>query len=729
MNRYFKYMLLLVFLLAIALIVVLQFNSNRSINDLIGSNNILLEHLSVKSGLENLRSEVLSMESRLRGIVISGRQTDGLNLTADANAINNAINKIENGHLDARLQPALQRLKSLTAQKLAFTQAIIDSLNAGGKPTAEKLINSSKGNLLTDSINAEIKIIDALHQLAVVRIIEQADKNGLKAKTMGTAMALIAALASIFTFAFVALRIRQQQKLIERLNESEKNAVNARQSQEKFLANMSHEIRTPLNAIVGFTHLLSRQPLDQAPREYADAIHRAGENLTVIVNDILDLSKLDAGMMRIEKITFSIRDLIQSVGMMFNSRATEKKLSFHIRISEEVPDMLQGDPTRLTQILVNLLGNAFKFTDKGNIDISVKLLSVEDSTAQLGIEIADSGIGIDAANLEHIFDRFQQAEDATNRKYGGTGLGLTIVKELVAIQGGQIFVASEPGAGTTFTLHIPYQLAVGDKAAWSPSFQTDFDNQSGGRILVVEDNQLNQRLLTHLLNGWQISFNTCADGKEAIRLLRLQHFDLVLMDIQMPMMDGYTATKIIRRELGLQIPIIAMTAHALAGEKEKCIAAGMNDYISKPIHEQQLYTMIREYLKASINTAVVVAPRNHAADDHYKTINLQYMKQVSQGDVIFEKTVAEDFIEGVDQELQLLSTAMQQRDTKRAAQIAHNLKTTVSIMGLNEKLNPWLDAIEFPADEVDRRAAFEELSRRCEEAVIETRQFIDSLQK
>ncbi|MFT4022716.1 MAG: ATP-binding protein [Flavihumibacter sp.] len=726
MNRYFRYILLLVFLLAIALIVVLQFNSNRNINDLIGSNKVLLEHLRVKSGLENLRSEILSMDNRMRGIVINGRRADTFRLSNDSAIVGAALHKLESGHFDAQLQPSLQRLEYLSAKKLAFSQQIIDSLNLAGKPAAEKLINTRYGTKLIDSINAEIQIIDDLHQEAVVRITEQADSNGLKAKTMGSLMAVIAAIASIITFVFASLRMQQQQKLIERLNESEKAAVGARQAQEKFLANMSHEIRTPLNAILGFTNLLSRQPLDKTPREYADAIHRAGENLTVIVNDILDLSKLDAGMIRLESITFSLRDLVQSVGMMFTSKAAEKKIAFTTHIDDEVPDMLEGDPTRLTQILVNLVGNAFKFTDKGSVHIKVNATPVTGNSTRLGIEISDTGIGIRADKLEHIFDRFQQAEDTINRKYGGTGLGLTIVKELVTIQGGQIIATSEYGRGATFKMTIPYQLAAGNTVEWNTQSIATFPVPANGRLLVVEDNQLNQRLLTHLLSGWNVSFAICSDGNEAIRQLRQQPFDLVLMDIQMPGMDGYTATRFIRNELGLTIPIIAMTAHALAGEKEKCVAAGMNDYISKPIHEQQLYNLIQEYLpKQEPDAKPVAAPL--PGHETYKNINLLYMRQVSQGDKVFEKTVAEEFMEGVNEEMLALAEAMQQNDPAKAARIAHNMKTTVSIMGLNEKLNPWLDAIEHPADAVDRQAAFEELRSRCNEAVAETRQFIDTL--
>ena len=727
MNRYFKYSLLLVFFLAIALIVVLQFNSNRSINDLIGSNNSLLEHLTVKSGLENLRSEILSMESRLRGVVISG-QPNQADLSGDSAAVHAAIRKLENGHLDSRLQPSLRQLKLLTAQKLAFSQMIIDSLRTGGKAAAERVINTGAGTGLIDSIDAEIRIIDGLHQQAVVRATEQADQNGLKAKTMGTLMAAIAAIASIFTFAFVALRMQQQQKLIERLNESEKNAVNARQAQEKFLANMSHEIRTPLNAILGFTNLLSRQPLDQTPREYADAIHRAGENLTVIVNDILDLSKLDAGMIRLEKITFSLRDLLQSVGMLFNGKATEKQISFTSEVGDEVPDMLQGDPTRLTQILVNLLGNAFKFTDHGSVGVRVHASSLNDQSTQLTIEVSDTGIGIGAGELAHVFDRFRQAEDATNRKYGGTGLGLTIVKELVAIQQGHILVTSEPGAGTRFQLTIPYQLAAGNRTAWNAQTQLPLPDPVTARLLVVEDNELNQRLLSHLLAGWNIGFDVAGDGQEAIRQLRNQPYDLVLMDIQMPRMDGYTATRIIRTELGLPVPIIAMTAHALAGEKEKCIAAGMNDYISKPLHEHQLYSMIHDHLQWSAATQRPESPAD-TGQETYATIDLRYMRQVSRGDLSFERTVAGQFIEGIDEELASLADALRQKNSLQAARIAHNMKTTVSIMGLNEKLNPWLDAIEHPADEQEQQAAFDALNARCRDAVSETRQFIHSLEK
>ena len=260
-------------------------------------------------------------------------------------------------------------------------------------------------------------------------------------------------------FWYIINTIRRQEHLIHQLNISEKNEREAAQVKEKFLANMSHEIRTPMNAILGFTHLLERKELDEESKEYVETIQKSGENLLTIINDILDLSKIEAGMMRIEAAPFNIRGLLHSVETMFTDKAKEKGIELFSRIDDTMADTLTGDATRLTQILVNIIGNAIKFTSEGNIVIQITNEGIKDTVVNTGITITDTGIGIEPEKLEKIFDRFQQVDDDVTRKHGGTGLGLAIVNDLIQLQKGSIKVESEMGKGTTFHIVMPYKIA------------------------------------------------------------------------------------------------------------------------------------------------------------------------------------------------------------------------------------------------------------------------------
>jgi CheY-like chemotaxis protein/nitrogen-specific signal transduction histidine kinase len=392
--------------------------------------------------------------------------------------------------------------------------------------------------------------------------------------------------------------------MIADLNESRRKIKEASSLKEQFLANMSHEIRTPMNAIIGFTNILKRTNLEAEQRSYVQNIHAAGENLLALINDILDLSKIEAGMIQLEETNFSLRSLIGSIAAMLDEKIKEKKLYLTTEIKETVPDIITGDAVRLTQILVNLLGNALKFTEVGGVKLIVDVVHVDKDKVNLKFNIIDTGIGIAKEKQESIFERFQQAEAETSRRFGGTGLGLSIVKQLVELQGGTLSLESKPGKGSEFIIQMEYKLPDEEKMLSDALAAAEMNTVSLNevKVLIAEDNPMNQQLIKHLMKNWVIDHTIVNNGAEAVEALKKENFNIVLMDIQMPEMDGYTATTVIRKELKLQIPIIAMTAHAMMGEKEKCLQLGMNDYISKPLKETILYNIIAQYSFQGINT-------------------------------------------------------------------------------------------------------------------------------
>ena len=730
MGRYFKYILLITFLAAILVIVFLQFNSNRSINQLIRGNEDLLDELNIKNNLQQLKTDIVTLESKVRGTLIGGVAIDTDHLQKEIRSIQQSLQQLDVLQSDTLITSLIIDLDKAINEKIVFNQAVLGTFSIRGKKAAEKMINTHYGTDLTDSIKTIAVKIDDLHQLAVTDLIKKANNNGRKARALGSILALIAALASIITFGYISYKLREQQYLIAKLNSSEKTAREAVQVKEKFLANMSHEIRTPLNAILGFTNLLQRKEQDNESKEFVQTIQRSGENLLAVINDILDLSKIEAGMMRIESVPFSVRGLVHSIATMFRVKAVEKNLILSTKVDSSIPDTLEGDATRLTQILVNLIDNAIKFTNKGNISVEITNEGISGKEIRTGIIVNDSGIGIEKEKLKNVFGRFQQAEDSITRKYGGTGLGLSIVKDLVLLQQGKIDVNSQPGIGTSFKSVIPYKIADAEInkpiAMWNKQFdQYDVEHIC---ILVVEDNEINQNLINHLFNSWGLKFDISVNGKQAIEMLSGKKYDLVLMDIQMPELDGYSATQEIRNGLKLDTPIIAMTAHAMPGEREKCLSFGMNEYISKPIREEQLYKLISLFLPAKQNNGLNNISGKNNPVESYRYINFQYLNEISNGDKAFEKTVTAQFIEAIPESIMALENAWHNRDIPDLRHQAHNMKTTVSVMGLNESLQPFLDALE---NENINSESFQKnispVKRICEISLEEAKQFYNTL--
>jgi signal transduction histidine kinase/CheY-like chemotaxis protein len=726
-NNRFIYLILAAFVGGMLLLVYIQYNSARNIDKLIDGNARLLRELKTGNDLREMERDILSVESKIRAAVATEDSsfTEGINQQiANAEANLDTLRLIND---DSSSIADIDRLAALAREKLSRKDVMLDSFFRFGKKPDKTVIANPRTRGAANEINTIIRRLYNKRNQRLAAVSLSIQKNGKNARTSGTILITLVLLAGTGLFLFVVGRIRRQNELILQLDTSDKKLREAARVKENFLANMSHEIRTPLNSIIGFTSLLSRRPLDETSQEFVTAIGSSGENLLAIINDILDMSKIEAGMIRLESNPFSVRELTHSIETLFGQRVLEKGLAFHTTVEENVPNILIGDAVRLTQILVNLIGNALKFTEKGQIDLHLHAEQLQQDQVELGVTLSDTGIGISQEHIGAIFDRFSQAEDSTTRKYGGTGLGLAIVKDLVQLQRGEINVDSEAGKGTSFRFHIPYRIQTGSITAGTPVTNgvSTFTLPPDIRILVVDDNEMNQRLLRHLFTVHGISFDTAYNGERAVELLQEREYGLVLMDIQMPVMDGYTASRHIRDQLKLDVPIIAMTAHVMPGERERCLGYGMNDYISKPIVDRDLFLMIKQWLPPDAHRDLATEQTGATAGgaNHYQYIDTAYLLQLSNGDRHYEIEMTDQFLESVPAELAELRAALDRGDLPAISHIAHNMKTTVSIMGLSASLQHLLEALEYPDKETNMSTVYEQLLQIGEKAMQEARLF------
>ncbi|QDQ25138.1 response regulator [Chitinimonas arctica] len=463
-----------------------------------------------------------------------------------------------------------------------------------------------------------------------------------------------------------------------------RHAEEATRAKSMFLANMSHEIRTPMNAIIGMAHLALKTPLSPKQRDYVEKIHTAGVSLLGIINDILDFSKIEAGKLDIESVDFDLDEVLANLAAITGGRAADKGLDYLFDIPPETPRRLKGDPLRLGQILINLVNNAVKFTEKGEVRLLAYVEHDGPDGLVLAFEVRDSGIGMSAEQAGRLFQAFTQADGSTTRKFGGTGLGLTISRRLVEMMGGQIRVESSPGRGSNFLFTVCMQHGAPAAATGGSGNIQILPKFKGVSVLLVEDNEINQQIVVELLQAAGVAVEVAGNGREALDLLLLHDtppYDMVLLDVQMPIMDGYATVRAIRAEPRLsQLPVVAMTAHAMHEERQRCLDSGMNGHLSKPISPQNLFDTVAHWTSMRPRTVSQAAAAGQATLPQLPGLNVESGLARTLGDHALYLALLDRFAQEQEGVLDRIRAALPS-DTATARRLAHTLKSVAGLIG------------------------------------------------
>lgn len=540
---------------------------------------------------------------------------------------------------------------------------------------------NEKNKILNTKIRKIINIIEDEERLEIAKNNIEALK---KAKYTNFIIATfsISSIALLFLIAVVFYRyVKTTRNYNKALKNARMEAESLAMAKQNFLANMTHELRTPINSILGFTEQLERSTLNNEQKEQVTIVKKSSLHLLKVVNEVLDYSKLQAGKFSFERIIFEPRETINEVMDILSPEATRKRINFNYIPEKNIPDFLSGDPFRLQQILLNIVGNAIKFTGSGSVTVTVRAGKMDETYCLLNIEVKDTGVGIPDQFISRVFDEFEQADNKVDSKYRGTGLGLSISKKLIELQNGSINIFSKVNEGTIANIIIPYQLSDKEQANALQEEYIDPIFLKNKKILVVDDEKYNRVLLEKILCNWGVMFHEAENGKQALDLIRNEHWDMVLMDIRMPEISGIEVTKVVRG-WNTQLPIIALTASNDKEKEQKCLDAGMNSFISKPFSQNKLLTTLQRFLKT--NTFDIINIDDTSNGDELMNasiINVNELLKASNGDKIFVKDMIGLFIKSTSEGLNLMKEGVKTFDYNMIKEQAHKISSPCRHVG------------------------------------------------
>lgn len=558
----------------------------------------------------------------------------------------------------------LRQFRQVAHRKIDYEMNLV---NGAGSGTPAKL-----------DVDRDLALEEELHNLAgnlrlgirmkVDTMEQELEREKMRVMSGHYAMTHLISFIFLVIAGFIIYKILQGNKLNMHLREAVASEKKAQEVKDQFMDNMTHELRSPMNAVLGYTNLLQRTRLDQEQERYVRSIKTSGELLLNVINEVLDFSKVKSGYVHFSKEPFNLREQFSALSEIMRGRFLEKGLHYQCLVDGDVPEEVVGDASKLLQVLINLTSNALKFTPSGKVTVRVTVKSIEHGKCVLAMYVQDTGVGIPTDKLTKIFDRFYQVESGSGKTHPGTGLGLSITREILALQGGSIRVESEVGKGSTFFVELPFNLVAPLESSGEQTETFKGQLPAGLKVLVVDDNNMSRELTAFMLGDLDVKYTLVYSGAEALTVLQKERYDIVLLDLQMPGMDGWETAERIRKELQLDIPIVALSAFAEQKEKQRCMDIGMDAYLTKPVNEKDLF-----------ETLEMFAPLPDPS-----RVDIAYLTKVSKGNAEFIENVILKVADSLPREIQALRQAIFENDQQRVNELAHDMKTTFAILGMTQ---------------------------------------------
>jgi signal transduction histidine kinase/CheY-like chemotaxis protein len=681
-SKFFVWIVLFAIGLMIAILVT-QINTVGLLGRLQKGNNQAALTVSINNRLQEMVNQAFELENKFISIQNKKLQPPFNKLKDSLTRLGYNANILVQTVTSSADTTTLRSLVYFIEKQVGNSFQLLEAIEQKNDTLQKNLVDSLREGHFGDSIYSKAISFQASLEENLRATLIQNNKLTSGLSSLNRVLAIVSMAAIILLATIIIRRQRKQLKLIKELDEARTQALHSANVKNQFLANMSHEIRTPLNALQGFSKLLNQTSLDKDQKRYTGIIATASDNLLNLVNDILDFSKIEAGALVIRNKIFNLPAIIHELQNMFEAQAEGKGLRLEFQSDTKLPEVLVGDAGRLRQVLFNLVSNAIKFTEAGKVQVLTKLENESDKQAEITFVVADSGVGIPQDKMDTIFERFEQLDNSLSRQHGGTGLGLAISKRLIEMMGGTIKVKSQLNVGSEFIVNIMFekweqQVAATNVQNTEETRENKISTEdfSSALVLVVEDNPMNQMLMEILLERMGLKFITVNNGKEALAFLDTQMPDLVLMDVQMPEMDGLETTGHLRKKTGYDLPVIAMTAHVLPGEKERCIEAGMNDYLSKPIDELKLQQMLQHYLGGYTKNNQVANPA--VSPKEKGSLQLNYLSEICNNNDEKINGILKQLAEQLKTDLKDLQKANEQQDLQGLRTVCHHLKSTLS---------------------------------------------------
>lgn len=727
-SRFFVWIVLFAVGLMVTILIT-QVNTLGLLSRLKNGNNQAALTFSINNRLQEMVNEAFELENKFIRHSLKKINPPYNQLKDSLTRLGYNITILSQTITNSQDSNTLVSLVSIIDNQVGLSFRLLNAIEAGNDTVQRKLVDSLKEGHFGDSIYARAISFQQSLEENLSETLIQNNKLTEGLSSLNRILAIVSMAAIMLLATIIIRRQRKQLKLIKELEEAKTQALHSANIKNQFLANMSHEIRTPLNALQGFSKLLSETTLDKNQKKYTQIIASSSDNLLNLVNDILDFSKIEAGAFVIRNKPFQLLVILHELQSMFEAQAVAKGLQLEFENDSELPETLAGDAGRIRQVLLNLLSNAIKFTEKGKVKVMTKLLREDEKNAVIKFIVADSGVGIPADKTESIFERFEQLDNSLTRHYGGTGLGLAISKRLIELMGGTITLKSQLNAGSEFIVEVKLSKwnELTEKTPVEDTIMQENNNNSyadisDALVLVVEDNPMNQQLIEILLERNGYKFILVKNGIEALEVIEREKPDLILMDIQMPEMDGLEATRHLRNKMGPGVPVIAMTAHVLPGEKERCLDAGMSDYMSKPVDEAVLIQKLTYYLGPK--PSIIRAQISKYTSVKNEELKLDYLYQICNNDLERINVILKHLQDQLKTDVIVLEAELISNNLAGIKRICHYLKSTLSPI---DEENEAPESLRKFNEYIIRENTFEEILNEGQKLISVIRKTINKL--